>query len=328
MKTTIPFVTATLSLISSILLSDSGITVSAFSFSQTHNRKIHTKIKPVLSSASKSTLFSSSSSTENSNIIDNLKDKLLESIQILREIQERDGDISIDFGVKGGELNATTRAPQKLDYYRVSKEAGQTCDGILETCTQLSKLTPNPNPTDFFNDLQFGSTKSLLHGEWKLLFTTAADATFSKNSTRGDAKVSNIVDASTGKIQNCIQFLSKDNTPPIVKSFNAFLKATTSAPNRINLVFRYVRIDLTKLFFLPISWSLFIPVPGPFITKFIIILNKLLFWKKQKSVTEVPQAYFDILYLDHQLRIHKTGEDNLFIQVKAENWDEAKRLLK
>lgn len=39
-----------------------------------------------------------------------------------------------------------------------------------------------------------------------------------------------------------------------------------------------------------------------------------------------PQAYFDVLFLDEDLRVHKTGEDNIFVQVR-ESWKDAKSLI-
>lgn len=337
------YVGAKINLLKCIIFSSYGIQngmiASSFSFSQTRSMQSRNKAMKIISSTStisqayKSPLFSSSASPSNENsneqTLTTLKKTLVQSIQYLRDIQERDGDISIDFGVKGGELNSTTRAPQKLDYYRISEEAGQACDRILDTSNELSKLTPNPDPVQYWKDDAVGNGKSPLNGEWKLLFTTAADATFSKNSTRGDAKAKNTVDVSKGTIQNTIEFVPSDDTPPVVKSFNVFLKASVTPPNRVNLQFRYVRVDLSKFFFLPISWSIYIPVPGPFFTKCILFLNKyIFFWKrKSKKLEKPPQAYFDIMYLDDQLRIHKTGEDNWFIQAKEANWKDAQTLL-
>lgn len=43
-----------------------------------------------------------------------LKAELLERVFELKRLQERDGKASIDFGVKGGELDEKTRAPRNL----------------------------------------------------------------------------------------------------------------------------------------------------------------------------------------------------------------------
>ena len=64
---------------------------------------------------------------------------------------------------------------------------------------------------------------------------------------------------------------------------------------------------LTKFFFFPLfgrRLTLTLPVPGPFITRLLTLFSK----------KEVPQAYFDVLYLDDELRVHKTGQGNLFVQ--------------
>lgn len=73
-----------------------------------------------------------------------------------------DNDLVIDFGVKGGELNSTTRAPQRVYYSKISPTPGQIADEISNLCEETK-----------------GSELSPLNGTWKLLFSKAADATFS-----------------------------------------------------------------------------------------------------------------------------------------------------
>jgi len=253
-----------------------------------------------------------------------LKKDLLDSIQDLRGKQSRDGDFSIDFGVKGGELNETTRAPQKISFYGISDDVGKAADKVLSICEKLTKLTPIKEPTKYLGN-KVNGTDAPLNGAWRLLFTTAADASFSKNSTRGDAKAQNVVDAARGRITNIIDFAKKeDGKEPTLKQLNVVLRAAVGSPTRVDLTFRYVKAVLTKFFFIPIRWSLYIPVPGPFITKCLFLISRLLSFGRKKK--PVPKAYFDILYLDNDLRVHKTGQDNVFVQVR-ESWDEAKKLL-
>jgi hypothetical protein len=165
-----------------------------------------------------------------------------------------------------------------------------------------------------------------LNGEWKLLFTTAADATFSKNSTRGYAKVKNVVDATRGRITNVIDFTNNDEKkPPLLKQLNVIIAATAISKNRVELRFRYAKAVLTRLFGLKYQWNLYIPVPSPFITRIIVLLSRLIKFGQGTKKT-VPRAYFDVVYLDDQLRIHRTGEDNLFVQAK-DTWLEARPLL-
>jgi hypothetical protein len=158
------------------------------------------------------------------------------------------------------------------------------------------------------------------------LFTTAADANFSKNSTRGAAKAQNIVNATKGTITNVIDFYTKaDGTEPVLKQLNVVIGAIAVSPKRVELQFRYVKAILTKFFFFKLRWPLYIPVPGPFITRCIVFISRILKFGR-KGGFKVPKAYFDVLYLDEDLRVHRTGEDNLFVQAR-DSWESAKPLL-
>ena len=168
-------------------------------------------------------------------------------------------------------------------------------------------------------------------GTWKLLFTTAADATFSKNSTRGYATAQNVVDASRGRITNVVDFApiygedGKIVGEPALKQLNVVIAATAVGKSRVELRFRYAKAVLTKFFGWKRRWNLYIPVPAPFITRIIVLVSRIVrFGRGTKKV--VPNAYFDVLYLDDQLRIHRTGEDNLFVQAK-DTWAEARPFL-
>jgi len=267
----------------------------------------------------------SSTSTTSDEVI-GLKSNLIERIIEFRQLKERDGDLSIDFGVKGGELNQTSRAPQKVDFYSISKDVGDKAEEIIQICNELSQY-PSPvtdmTPTKFLGDPIYGE-KSPLHGAWKSLFTTAADANFSKNSTRGAARVQNIVNGKKGTITNVIDFEAKeDGTEPVLKQLNVIIKAIAVSPQRVELEFKYAKAVLTKFFFWKRRWSLYIPVPGPFITRCIVFVSRILRFGKVKKV---PKGYFDLLYLDDDLRVHRTGEDNLFVQSR-DTWEAAKMLL-
>jgi hypothetical protein len=176
------------------------------------------------------------------------------------------------------------------------------------------------------------------------LFSTAADANFDKknkkNSTsasskkgasdggRGAATVQNIVNATMGTITNVIDFLDNDDgTEPVLKQINVVIAATAVSKKRVALQFKYAKLLFTKFFFFKKRWSLYIPVPGPFITRCIVFVSRIIrFGRKKDSTKTVPKAYFDVMYLDQDLRIHKTGEDNVFVQGR-EKWSASKLLL-
>ena len=253
-----------------------------------------------------------------------LKKRLLNKIDLFQTAQAIDGDVSVDFGVKGGELNATSRAPQKVDFYSISPAVGQAADDVLEMCDDLAACNPTPNATQFFGDRRQGS-RSPLEGTWKLLFSTAADATFSKNSKRGDAQAQNVVEAAKGRITNQIKFLpGSDGKDPRLKQLNVILRAKAVNERRVALTFRYVKAVFSRFLFWPISWPLYIPVPGPFITRLIVLFYRIF---RKGTVQKPPQAYFDILYLDQDLRVQRTGEDNIFVQARP-NWKAAQGLFR
>jgi len=117
------------------------------------------------------------------------KARLFAAISSFDEVRSR-GGVNVDFGVKGGELDKDTRAPTNLadgGFYAVSEELGKAADDVLARVDELFPLNPTPDPTRFLGTVEGGLCP--LHGCWSNIFTTAADATFSKDSKRGDAKV-------------------------------------------------------------------------------------------------------------------------------------------
>lgn len=224
--------------------------------------------------------------------------------------------------MKGGEINATSRAPQKVDFYAISRDVGDAAEKVISLTNELAAISPTDEPTQYLGDKGNGD-QAPLNGPWKLLFTTAADASFSKNSTRGSARVQNIVDGKRGRITNVIDFQPKeDGSAPPLKQLNVVIKAKAENEKRVGLVFKYAKAVFNKKIFGK-HLTLYIPVPAPFLTRCIVLLSRIFkFGRKKGAERKVPKAYFDVVYLDHTLRIHRTGDDNLFVQGKEE-WGEA-----
>lgn len=290
---------------------------NAFSIPSLHRRNVQQSVNKLsLSSAPDSNNVNTPQSSNAQ-----LKTELLNRIANLSTIKERDGDFSVDFGVKGGELDKKSRAPQKVNFYSISQDAGEAADSVMQMADNLSTVNPTEEATKYFGDKENGDA-SPLNGEWKLLFTTAADATFSKNSKRGAATAKNVVDAKRGRITNVIDFEPINGTEPLLKQLNVVIGAKPNGKSRVELRFRYAKAVLTRFFGWKRQWSLYIPVPAPFITRIIVFFSRIFrFGKKEKRVP--PKAYFDVVYLDKDLRIHKTGEDNVFVQAK-DSWEEAR----
>jgi hypothetical protein len=209
-----------------------------------------------------------------------------------------------------------------VDYYAVSKDVGDAAQEVIKIADDLATVSPIDEPTKYLGDKENGD-KAPLNGPWKLLFTTAADASFSKNSTRGSARIQNIVNAKRVRITNVIDFEPKaDGSSPPLKQLNVVIKAKAESEKRVGLVFKYAKPVFNRKIF-GRNIVLYIPVPAPFLTRLIVLLSRILkFGRKKGSERKVPKAFFDVVYLDESLRIHRTGDDNIFVQGK-EQWKEA-----
>ena len=280
----------------------------------TRNLKSISRVIPIRSSSKKQQPQASIVDTSTSDL-DIAKRDLFDSIKNFKQMQARDGKVSVDFGVSGGELDKETRAPRNLaengGFYATSEAVGRAADIVFQRIRKLETLNPTSNATKYFGT---GDGELCpLHGEWRLLFTTAADASFSPNSSRGDAQASNIVDAVKGKITNIIDFLPRsDGRSRSLEQLKVRLIAEAESPTRIGLRFKYITAKIARIFGLPLFGkriSIVFPVPGPFITRIFTIIRR---------VKDPPKAYFDVIFLDEDLRIHKTGEGNIFVQGRPE----------
>ena len=254
--------------------------------------------------------------------ITSAKQNLLSAIDAYNAATAADGVPSVDFGVKGGELDKESRAPRDLlaagAFYGVSENVGAAADAVIKAVDDVAAENPTEEPTKGFGTRD-GATTSPLHGRWLNAFTTAADATFSADSKRGGAIVSNQVDARSGSTVNMIEFTGRDHPAfratrsgtkrSPLESLRVVLSAKAVSPRRIELVFKFVRPRITlKLFGRRVPVTLLIPVPGPFITSVLFAF---------RPNKKPPPAYFDVLYLDDDLRVHKTAQGNLFVQRRA-----------
>lgn len=239
--------------------------------------------------------------------IPSLKIALFSAVSTLRSRQLLDGQFSVDFGVSGGELDSKTRAPKKLNFYDISDGVGKAADVVFDLVDRLASVNPTASAT-----AGWGTPESPLRGRWELLFSTAADATFSKGSRRGDARASNEVADKGGKITNVIDFQAAEEgggRRRLVESLKVRLRGKAEGDNRVVLTFRYAIVQFGRFFRVPVRWRLWVPVPGPMLTKLIFAVMR------RKEMPPLP--YFDVLFLDDELRIHRTGEGNLFVQKRA-----------
>ncbi|KAL3927901.1 MAG: hypothetical protein SGARI_005195 [Bacillariaceae sp.] len=268
------------------------------------------------------------SNTKTSEVISKLQNELIEKIGQFRSLRERDEVVNdpTSSSTKPSKGNA---APQKIDFYSISKEVGDKSQEIVQLCNEIAKYNPTFNPTKYLGNWESGDAAPL-NGAWRSLFTTAADANFPKRPGQQSApKVQNV----KGTITNVVDSPKKeDGSDPTFQQLNVVIKATPVSPNRVELQFKYAKAVLTKLLWFKFKWALFIPVPPPIVVRCIVAANRFVksLGKKKKTRDEKrglpPNGYFDVLYLDHNLRVHKTGEDNYFVQAR-QDWEPAQGLL-
>jgi len=220
--------------------------------------------------------------------------------------------VPVDFGVSGGELDAETGKPVNLlsKLSKVSDELGVAACEVVAAVEALEPFNPTADPTRFFGTAE--GALCPLHGAWKLQFTTAADASFSSNSTRGAARTQQFVDAVKSTIVNQIDFLGESAA---LQQLRIVINAKATSPRAVALDFRYGVAHVRRLFGLPVRVKLFLPLFALFaIAKFVRAVLQLL--RRQPKAPPAAPAQFEVVYLDDELRCHRTGEGNLFVQLR------------
>ena len=178
---------------------------------------------------------------------------------------------------------------------------------LINDVTEMVKFNPTVRPTENWGN----SSASPLDGLWKLRFTNAPDATL-KPGRRGPATTMQYVNSSSGLFTNIIEF--KENKGK-VKSLNVIVSGNAQSDNRIDLSFDKVvinrqrsRVGLNK-----ISIPIF---KIPFLNNIRSLINRM------RSSQSKSNTYLEILYIDDDLRIHRTGKGYLFLQTKLYDvWD-------
>lgn len=166
-----------------------------------------------------------------------------------------------------------------------------------------------------------------LGGTWKLRFTTATDATF-KPGKRGPATTLQYVNATIGTFTNIIEF--RENLGK-VKGFQVVVEGTPKSDTRMDLTFKKVIIDRRSRVGLN---RIVIPLPNfKFLSRFSRKKkepeNSEISEKSEKEKEEInlkkSGPCFNMLYLDDEMRVHKTGDGNYFVQTRLyDAWDPMK----
>lgn len=189
-----------------------------------------------------------------------------------------------------GRAGRTDGAPERLP-----GALGAKRDELFQRVEELAAQTPTEAPA---SGMRLGSA-SPLDGRWRLRFTTAADA---KPPGVGET----FQEVREGVIVNVLEFPA----PSPLERIEVCLEGCEQQPARVGLVFDRVRTRWREpqwFAFWKRETELVFPRPGSFIAEVLARLT---------NADRESGAYFDVLFLDDELRIHRTKEGNVFIQTR------------
>lgn len=189
---------------------------------------------------------------------------------------------------------------------------------VITLVDELSALNPNEFPTFGLGGYGGGSAdEAPLNGEWKLLFTNAKDAEApartEKKTGESEADVAEGVKITTGQridaaAGECINYIYASGEKRPFDQLEITIKMTALAPSRVRLDFQRGRA-LNENAPLPFLKDFGFSFPPAFVGDVLATL-------KGKDPKVEPPAYFDVLYIDNEVRCHRTGEGKIFVQMR------------
>lgn len=193
---------------------------------------------------------------------------------------------------------------------------------VLGLVEELAPLNPNPFGTYGLGGYGGGSASDApLDGEWRLLFTNARDAEAPAKTQKGagvdeagDGRTvaegvrittGQRIDASTGK---CLNYINATGEKRPFDSLQITIQMTPLSPSRVRLDFQSGRAQNDNAL-LPFLKDVSFGFPPAFV-------GDVLARVRGKDPEVEPPAYFDVLYIDGDIRAHKTGEGKIFVQAR------------
>jgi hypothetical protein len=215
---------------------------------------------------------------------------------------------------------------QRKDLKKKLIQAAESKDEplILSLVEELSRLNPTVCPTRGLANYKTGDDWSNndvapLNGQWRLLYTNAQDAEAPARTQKDDEEkfgeaVAEGVQVTTGQRIDapkgeCINFISLSGEKRPFDQLEITIRMTPLSDTR-------VRLDFLK------GRALNEGAPLPFLKDFRFnfppaAVGDFLARLRGKDPQVEPPAYFDILYLDEELRAHRTGEGKIFVQQRT-----------
>lgn len=183
---------------------------------------------------------------------------------------------------------------------QVTLQLGEAGERILDLCNQLSPLNPTPKPVlGFKNYGDVTPSDSSLDGEWKLIFTTASDASFPETEKRGIATTSQVVDAEAGTFTNVVDFERGK-----LKGFRVVVDGAPLNDTDVGLSFRGVRL-LRRSRFPRLFGEVYLRLPSGLI-------------RRLSRASKSKGPYLRLKYLDDTMRIHVSDTGNYFVHTRVD----------
>jgi hypothetical protein len=181
-----------------------------------------------------------------------------------------------------------------------------TIESLVKSVVDDVSLTRRvSSPADAFTSRTSSSLKSILTGNWTLLYTNGPDVlSIGKIPGVNLDYVGQKVEVDKCLITNYVRasgFLADT-------SQEVYVNVNRVSSTKVELDFYASRIKVDKIF----GWKKFLWIDVDSLKPFEIIFNKEEFQKALKRSNR-PTPAFTIEYLDNDLRIQRTGEGYLFI---------------
>ena len=165
-------------------------------------------------------------------------------------------------------------------------------DETIRLIEALADRNPTPRPFEGWRTFDGCG----LEGTWKLRFTTGADATFRPSNKTGTPETYQRIDTRKGLFFNCVDFA---NPEAKLEGFRVVVKGKALSATEVQLIFKRVR--LLRRSRLPPLRTLVVPLPPGW------LLRGVARWASRgKAQLSERGAGFTMLYLDEELRMHKT----------------------